>query len=269
MKDTLTTMLKLCEQRKYEDVYEYTGDYRDYATASKKFCIKIIYRIRTLILYGKFEEAEQLCHEALKSKYVLTHYYELVYYYLFSTYYYRKLYIECMNLIKKLNRDDENHPELCRLLLHNLIVDGNNDLKDKFFNIPKYVFMGHILKKEDRYFNVEVNTLYETIKDNFDNAEVYYENLKCFRIFRCFNAGVSDYNNKKSCCDYIIVYYLINDPNSMLTCYLIDSPGTLKYCDITEELYQRQMDVKPLKRCIYKKNGIREKFNKRQSLKQD
>ena len=146
-------------------------------------------------------------------------------------------------------------------LYKSIACAGNPELFYKLFNIPKQNFINHVLKRRSEDVNVDLDKLYDVMKDNFANAKTYYRDFSTFRIFRCFNVGKTNFNNKPDLCDYVQVVSVKDNPNTMITCYFINDPGSLSYYDITgqvfkDELVKNESDL-PVKHNI-------EKFNQRQ-----
>lgn len=70
---------ELDKAKEYDSILKQTEDFRlYYHINSNHYVTKILYRIKTLILYGRFQEAEQLCLEALNNKNIEKHSSELI-----------------------------------------------------------------------------------------------------------------------------------------------------------------------------------------------
>ena len=251
------------QRQEYDTVLKKTDDYNMFkGIDSTSFAYKIEFRVESLVTLGRFDEAEKLCYEALDSNKLSEKRIRYIYYYLYLIYYYTNQYLKCIYLmnsgyINDCGLESKKYKELYK----SIACAGNPELFYKLFNIPKQNFINHVLKRRSEDVNVDLDKLYDVMKDNFANAKTYYRDFSTFRIFRCFNVGKTNFNNKPDLCDYVQVVSVKDNPNTMITCYFINDPGSLSYYDITgqvfkDELVKNESDL-PVKHNI-------EKFNQRQ-----
>lgn len=227
---------KLFDNLEIDQILKETNGYRNYKDINKKrYTVKIVYRIKALLCYGKIDEAEELCYEAIDSNALLEKGQYMVNVFLYQIYYYKKELWKSFYYFNKIPTDDVQYINLIQKgFLFSLIEAGNKELYDEIVKAPDDWIIAHVLRKRAGESNFKTKTILNAIIQEFDKAEVYYDNTMQIRIFRCFNVGKSSYNGKLKTCDYIYVCSINEDPHSIKTFYLIDSPGSLKYHDITE-----------------------------------
>lgn len=236
-------------KRKYSDLetsydYEYilklTADYEKYARINnKKYNTKTTFRIKSLIFLGRFDEALKLCYEALDTNLLKPENVELVNYYIFMIFFYKKEFIKCFALINNLYDFDEKKTikEKYFRIIEDMIHSDSPETYEKLFELKKEHFVTHVIKRRGEDFNIDFNIITDVIIKNFAYAKVYYQNMTEVRIFRCFNAGKSNYYGKTETCAYIIVHSQNSSPKSLITAYLSSSVDNLDFCDITNDVY--------------------------------
>ena len=218
-----------------DEVLQRTEDYKEYITLnSNKYTSKVIYRIKSFICYGRFDEAEVLCYEALncpslqyKGKYMIKVYLYQIYFYrkelLKSYHYYKQIPTEDKKYVDKINKD----------FLLRFIEAGNPELFKRISSVPKECIISHVKRKRAGHLNFSEDSVIDAIIQKFDQAKIYYDNIMQIRIFSCFNVGKSEYSGKNETCDYIYVCSINDDPYSIKTFYPIPSPGSLQCYDIS------------------------------------
>lgn len=254
--------------KKLDDNYEYleilacTKSFRKSINVNnRKYNVKVVYYIKALIIYGRFDEAESICYEALDSGILSEENEELIKYYLFEIYYFKKEYFKCLGLRTELKVDEEILKKRDFHFLGSIAVEGNLELYDGIFAVNKNTLESHILTRRAVHCNINTKLMIDAIFDNYYNAKPYYQNLAIIRVFRCFNAGSSDHKGKNISCDYIVTISVKDDPKTMVTCFFADSPGSLEYYDITEYIHNFREE----KKSIYpKKTTCTDKFMARQ-----
>lgn len=251
------------QRKDFESILKKTNDYNMFkGIDSESYAYKIGFRVEVLVTLGRFEEAEKLCYEALETHKLDERREGFLYYYLYLIYYYTKQYYKCIEIIKRgYIHDSSPKSKTFQMLFSSIASEGKPDLYEKLFDIPKHVFVKHVLKRRAEDVRLDLNKLYDVIQENFYNAQPYYENFSMFRIFRCFNAGKTDYNDKPDLCNYIHVVSTKDDPNTMITCYFISDPGSLSYYDITSLVFAEKMEKNKSNNEV--KHNI-DKFNQRQ-----
>lgn len=224
----------------YDYILEKTSNYNNIRDLSYgSYSIQIIYRIKALVTYGRFDEAEELCHEILSFNHPRETTAKVIYYYLFIIHYFKREYIKCLKMLPTIQTNNESYnKQLKYYLAASLAADGNPELKEKLFYFPKSNIITHFKKKRSHEINVDVDLLLDTIFENFNNTRVYYQNISELRVFRCFNIAKSDYNGKMETCEYILVYSRKDFPESIATFYFVSSVGSLESLDITNQIYK-------------------------------
>ena len=254
----------------YQEILRVTQDYNRYATINfKKYNIKIIFKIKSLIFFGRFDEALNLCYEALDSKILNDDNNELVNYYVFMIHLYKREFIKCISLLTNIKDFDENKTRLEKFkrVVEDLIYTDNPETYNKLFPIEKENFVTHVKKRRREDFNIDFDIIADAIINNFYKARVYYQNSTEVRIFRCFNVGKSDYYGKNETCSYIIVYSKNGSIKSLITAYLEPSVNNLEFCDITSEVYEKLENKNETNNEI--KSASLDKFRVRQSKKKN
>ena len=260
------TYVELEKVYDYEEILRITSDYEKYATMNtKKYSKKVIYRIKSLMFYGRFAEAYALCNEALGKKILSEEHTELIHYYIFMIFFYEKKFWACRHLLKYV-KDFEDKPRIEKLgrLYEGLIYSTDKDLYFKLFSITKENFVTHVQKRRGDSFNIDINIIADAVVNNFYNTRTYYQNMTEFRIFRCFNVGKSEYYTKTETCSYIVVLSKVDSPKSLITAYMIPYLNNLECCDITGEVYSNIPNNK--KSCVVESPSVN-RFRTRQAKK--
>lgn len=257
-----TSYQKLDDNYEYLTILKSAKTFRNSINVNdRKYNVKVVYYIKSLITYGRFDEAEAICYEALDSGILSAENNELVKYYLFEIYYFRKEYYKCMGLRNELKSDSEIQKKRNFDLFGSIAVEANPELYDKIFCVKKRTLEGHILTRRAVHCKIDTKLMIDAIFDNYYKTKPYYQNLSIIRVFRCFNAGSSDHKGITTSCDYIVAVSVKDDPKTMVTCFFVDSPGSLEYYDITEYIHNFREE----KKSIYpKKTTCTDKFMARQ-----
>lgn len=218
-----------------DEVLQRTEDYKDYISLnSNKYTTKVIYRIKSLLCYGRFDEAEILCYEALNCPSLLTKGKYMINVYLYQIYFYKRELWKSFYYYKNIPTEDDKYSSIInRDFVLKFIEDGNPELFKKITNIPKECIIGHVQSKRAGNLNFGEDAVIDAIMQEFNKATVYYDNVMQIRIFSCFNVGKSEYNGKNETCDYLYVCSINDNPCSIKTFYPISSPGSLKCHDIS------------------------------------
>lgn len=218
-----------------DEVLQRTEDYKEYIKLnSNKYTSKVIYRIKSLLCYGRFDEAEMLCYEALKCPSLLAKGKYMVNVYLYQIYFYKRELWKSFYYYKHIPTEDEKYKNMInKNFLLRFIEAGNPELFKRIINVPKGYVIGHVQNKRSGDLNFSEKGVIDAIMQEFSEAKVYYDNTMEIRIFSCFNVGKSEYNGKSETCDYIYVCSIDDNPMSIKTFYPISSPGSLEYHDIS------------------------------------
>lgn len=262
----MAKLTSLVNNKQYDLILKRTSDYRLYKDIdSVAYVYKIGFRVQALVLCGRFSEAESLCYEAIDSGRLSEKNLFFINYYLYLTYYYTKQYIKCIGLLENFTSNDKFAFKRKDYLMKSIIQESDDQSYNDLFHIPTKIFVKHVTNRRGFHSNTDLKMLAGVIKSNFYNARAYYENLTEFRIFRFFNVGKSNYNGKLQTCDYVQVVSLKNDPESLITCYFIDNPGSLEFYDLTPIVSENMIKHK-VSNVPGIKNNI-EKFYSRQRKK--
>ncbi|MBR5662412.1 MAG: hypothetical protein IKX00_02030 [Bacilli bacterium] len=264
----MTRLADYMARQEFDTVLKRTEDFNMYkGIDSLSYGYKIEFRVESLLILGRFSEAEKLCYEALDSQKLNETRTRYIYYFLLCIYYYTNQYLKCIYLLNSgYIHDCDINSKKTKSLFKSIACVGNPELYDKMFKIPKTTFVNHVLGRRKADVKLDLNKLYDVMKDNFVNTRAYYKDLSYFRIFRCFNVGKTDFNNKPDLCNYIQVISVKDDPDTMITCYFISDPGSLTFYDITTQVFD---DKKVSSESKQRSKQNIDKFRSRQEKKKN
>lgn len=220
------------------------------------------YYLESIIVMGKFDEAEDICYKILNNtSNIITK--ARTYKNLACLYYFKNELIKALLFNSK-------YREICDKEHSKNALEGCVRILNKFMNEagnPTTIKRSYLIKHISNNHSHEIgeNLSYPTIltkivRDNFYQTRCYYFNFAYLRIYRCQNVGLSCNN---VAFDYVAVISYDNNPDSIATIYPIPSCGDSEYFDITPE-FLREKQARNAEKC-----NAMQKFRARQSKKKD